>query len=63
MLDTNFPASPPPRSPGDTLNGHIDDAERCLHQPLVSLSLGCPAIFLMGADSKDVPPTALLLHR
>lgn len=48
---------------GDTLNGHVDDAERCLHQPLVSLSLGCPAIFLMGAESKDVPPTALLLRR
>lgn len=47
---------------GDTLNGHIDDAEPCLHQPLVSLSLGCDAIFLMGGPTKDTPPTALRLR-
>jgi alkylated DNA repair protein alkB family protein 1 len=47
---------------GDTLNGHVDDAERCLAQPLVSLSLGCDAIFLMGTSSKADPPTALLLR-
>lgn len=47
---------------GDTLNGHIDDAEPSLHQPLVSLSLGCDAIFLMGGHTRDTPPTPLLLH-
>jgi alkylated DNA repair protein alkB family protein 1 len=47
---------------GDTLNGHVDDTERCLAHPLVSLSLGCDAIFLMGTASKDDPPTALLLR-
>jgi len=48
--------------PGDTLCGHIDDAEVDLCQPLVSISLGCPAIFLIGGGSKDVVPTAVLLR-
>ncbi|KAI3438683.1 hypothetical protein D9Q98_001103 [Chlorella vulgaris] len=48
--------------PGDTLNGHRDDAECCLDKPLVSLSLGCDAIFLLGGTTRDVAPTALLLH-
>lgn len=47
---------------GDTLGGHVDDAERDLEQPLVSLSVGCPAIFLMGGPSKDIQPTAVLLR-
>ena len=33
---------------GDTLGGHIDDAEPDLSKPLVSLSLGRPGIFLVG---------------
>jgi alkylated DNA repair protein alkB family protein 1 len=44
------------------LNGHVDDAERSLAQPLVSLSLGCDAIFLLGGTTKEVAPTALLLR-
>lgn len=66
------PCPPPPTRPlcpslchrgaGDTLNGHVDDAERSLVQPLVSLSLGCNAIFLLGGATKDVAPTALLLR-
>ncbi len=40
----------------------MDDAERSLQQPLVSLSLGCDAIFLMGHASKAQAPTALLLR-
>lgn len=62
---TPFPAPPhvAPPPPGDTLNGHVDDAERDLAQPLVSLSLGCEAAFLMGGPSKQgPPPTALLLR-
>ena len=39
-----------------------DDAERALEQPLVSLSVGCDAIFLIGGAHRDVPPTALLLR-
>ena len=33
---------------GDTLGGHKDDAEQNLCAPIVALSLGCDAIFLLG---------------
>jgi alkylated DNA repair protein alkB family protein 1 len=33
---------------GETLGGHIDDVERDQDAPIVALSLGCPAIFLLG---------------
>ncbi|KXZ45868.1 hypothetical protein GPECTOR_50g662 [Gonium pectorale] len=47
---------------GDMLGGHLDDVERDLGQPIVSLSLGCPAVFLMGGPTKAVAPTPLLLR-
>jgi alkylated DNA repair protein alkB family protein 1 len=47
---------------GDTLGGHKDDVERDMSQPIVSISLGCPAVFLMGGESRDVDPTPLLLR-
>ena len=53
---------PPSVGAGDSLTAHVDDAERSLQQPLVSLSLGVPAIFLIGTYSKQDPPTALLLR-
>lgn len=42
--------------------GHCDDVEADLAQPIVSISLGSPAIFLAGGDTKDTEPLALLLH-
>jgi len=39
-----------------------DDAEGALEQPLVSASVGCDAVFLIGGAHRDVPPTALLLR-
>ena len=47
---------------GDTLGGHKDDAEVHGTFPIVSLSLGCDGIFLMGGQTKEVAPTALWLH-
>ena len=47
---------------GDTLNGHIDDAEPDITQPLVSLSLGRPGIFLVGGFTKDITPIPVLLR-
>ena len=47
---------------GDKLCGHVDDAESDQTQPLVSISLGCPAIFLMGGENKDVVPTPMILR-
>lgn len=46
---------------GHSICGHIDDAEFDLEQPIVSLSLGCPAIFLMGGETRDMTPTPILL--
>ena len=40
---------------GDTLGGHKDDAERNIHAPIVALSLGCDAIFLLGGACSAVP--------
>lgn len=47
---------------GDKLCGHKDDAEHDQTKPLVSISLGCPAIFLMGGSNKDVIPTPMILR-
>ena len=41
---------------------HIDNAELSLLPPIVSLSLGQPAVFLLGAASKSVRPTAVWLR-
>ena len=35
-------------SAGETLGGHRDDVEADLSKPIVSLSIGCDAIFLLG---------------
>ena len=42
--------------------GHLDDAEHCMSEPIVSMSLGCSAIFLLGTRSKTDTPKALLLR-
>jgi DNA alkylation damage repair protein AlkB len=39
-------------SPGDTLSLHRDVSEEC-DQPLVSISLGCDGIFVVGLDDRD----------
>jgi len=39
-------------SPGDTLSLHRDVSEEC-NKPLVSISLGCDAIFLVGHDATE----------
>lgn len=47
---------------GDTLGGHKDDVEPDMTQPIVTMSLGCEAVFLMGGSSREETPTALLLR-
>ena len=47
---------------GDTLGGHKDDAEVHAHMPIVSLSLGCDGVFLMGGHTRDETPTAIVVH-
>ncbi|KAI9894414.1 MAG: hypothetical protein M1814_003171 [Vezdaea aestivalis] len=51
-------------SPGDTLSLHRDVSEEC-NQPLVSISLGCDCIFLVGieqGESKKLSWAALKLR-
>ncbi|KDD72715.1 2OG-Fe(II) oxygenase, partial [Helicosporidium sp. ATCC 50920] len=48
--------------PGDTLGGHVDDAEKTMEDPILSLSLGLPAVFLIGGPTRDEKPLALLLR-
>ncbi|KAK5707419.1 hypothetical protein LTR17_020712 [Elasticomyces elasticus] len=44
-------------SPGDTLSAHRDVSEACA-QPLVSISLGCEAIFIAAIEDEAADPTA-----
>ncbi|EJD05912.1 uncharacterized protein FOMMEDRAFT_145266 [Fomitiporia mediterranea MF3/22] len=46
----------------DTLMGHVDRAEVCATSPLVSLSLGNAAVFLIGGPTRDQEPVAILLR-
>ncbi|KAI6914363.1 hypothetical protein KC355_g18059 [Hortaea werneckii] len=42
-------------SPGDVLSVHRDVSEECA-QPLVSISVGCDAIFICGLESQENDP-------
>ncbi|KAG5482487.1 hypothetical protein CUR178_05627 [Leishmania enriettii] len=47
---------------GSMMMCHRDISEETLDQPLMSLSLGCSAIFLMGTQSREDAPYAFLLR-
>ncbi|XP_051116373.1 alpha-ketoglutarate-dependent dioxygenase alkB [Andrographis paniculata] len=47
---------------GDMLGGHLDDMEKDWSKPIVSMSLGCKAIFLLGGKSREDPPIAMFLR-
>jgi alkylated DNA repair protein alkB homolog 1 len=55
LIPVAFPA-------GDTLCGHVDDAETDVTAPIVSISMGAAAVFLVGGHTRDTPPTPLLLR-
>ncbi|THU99303.1 hypothetical protein K435DRAFT_751863, partial [Dendrothele bispora CBS 962.96] len=46
----------------DTLMAHVDRSEVCATSPLVSISLGNAAIFLIGGQTRDTEPSAILLR-
>ncbi|KAF7322908.1 hypothetical protein HMN09_00070300 [Mycena chlorophos] len=46
----------------DTLMAHVDRSEVCATSPLVSISLGHAAVFLIGDSSRDTKPAAILLR-
>jgi alkylated DNA repair protein alkB family protein 1 len=45
-----------------TLSGHTDHSEEDLSAPLISISFGQSAIFLIGGQSKQVKPVPLLIR-
>ncbi|XP_017778190.1 PREDICTED: DNA demethylase ALKBH1 [Nicrophorus vespilloides] len=45
-----------------TLSGHTDHSEQNLEAPLLSFSFGSSAIFLLGGQTLDVKPTALMIR-
>ncbi|KAF6765151.1 hypothetical protein DFP72DRAFT_870249 [Ephemerocybe angulata] len=46
----------------DTLMAHVDRSEVCKTSPLVSISLGNAAVFLIGGDTRDTQPVSILLR-
>ena len=44
-----------------TLSGHKDHSEKNLTVPLISMSFGNAALFLIGGQSKDIKPKAIAL--
>ena len=44
-----------------TLSGHQDHSEENLDAPLISISFGNSAVFLIGGKTKDVKPKAIAL--
>ncbi|KAH9577249.1 Alpha-ketoglutarate-dependent dioxygenase AlkB-like [Trypanosoma melophagium] len=47
---------------GAMMMAHQDVSEESLQQPLISLSLGCSCVFLMGTASRDEAPYAFWLR-
>ncbi|KZV28186.1 alpha-ketoglutarate-dependent dioxygenase alkB [Dorcoceras hygrometricum] len=47
---------------GDMLGGHLDDMEKDWSKPIVSMSLGCKAIFLLGGKCREDSPIAMFLR-
>ncbi|KAF9453192.1 hypothetical protein P691DRAFT_695142 [Macrolepiota fuliginosa MF-IS2] len=46
----------------DTLMAHVDRSEVCATSPLVSVSLGNAAVFLIGSQTRDTEPVPILLR-
>ncbi len=47
---------------GTCMSGHVDDAELTMDEPIVSISLGRSAIFLIGTRSKTETPIPILVR-
>ncbi|KAJ3671874.1 hypothetical protein LUZ60_007953 [Juncus effusus] len=48
--------------PSDMLGGHVDDMEADWTRPIVSISLGCKAVFLLGGKTRDEEPIAMYVR-
>jgi alkylated DNA repair protein alkB family protein 1 len=45
------------------MGGHRDDLEMALDKPIISISMGLPAVFLLGGKTKDNSPIVPILIR
>jgi alkylated DNA repair protein alkB family protein 1 len=45
-----------------SMGGHRDDAEYAMDKPIISISFGSDAIFLLGGESKKIEPVPMILH-
>jgi alkylated DNA repair protein alkB homolog 1 len=44
------------------MGGHKDEMERTYKHPVVSVSFGCTAVYLLGGETKDVPPIPVIIR-
>ncbi|KAF2072299.1 hypothetical protein CYY_006377 [Polysphondylium violaceum] len=44
------------------MGGHLDDAEEEMEKPIVSISFGATAVFLMGGETRDIAPIPLYIR-
>lgn len=49
--------------PDDTLTGHVDRSEKNMTAPLISMSIGLSAIFLLGGLSREDSPVRAIIVR
>lgn len=47
---------------GSIMGGHQDDAEKTTDHPVISISIGCPCVFLLGGNNKEEAPLPILLR-
>jgi alkylated DNA repair protein alkB family protein 1 len=47
---------------GQVMGGHVDDGEEARENPVVSVSIGSPCVFILGGHTKKEVPVALLLR-
>jgi alkylated DNA repair protein alkB family protein 1 len=45
------------------MGGHVDDLELAMDKPIVSISLGLPAIFILGGTTREEEPVVSILLR
>ncbi|EGC35581.1 hypothetical protein DICPUDRAFT_55106 [Dictyostelium purpureum] len=43
------------------MGGHLDNAEQEMEKPIISISFGSTAVFLMGAETRDIAPVPLFI--
>lgn len=44
------------------MGGHLDNVEKVMDKPIVSISLGNDAIFLLGGETRDIEPIPVFVR-